>query len=453
MSKSKKSKMEKKRRGFFGIFFGVILWTLLIVIVAAASLTGYIWIDMIRDPVETLALEEYEQSAPDPEFRHLSFSEDGRMTQSYDEGDIGYFCAQYMKKENIDLESYIADYPDIQLKGIRIELNGDGAGLCAEGAYKRIRLVARLNFTIEMENGLIRTALSDVNIAGIRIPVSLIDWVFKTHIARESLDYEPELAVLESIEKLEVGDGVISISGPMSTKMLDDSSLPENRIRIMRLSQKDVRYVGALLDSDDSDPAVRYSPMLPVLMEDPDQYTEFLDQLFRVRSATFVRQLGIGWKNYKMAMRWYPEFDEWQYEKIRESVYDEYYVCFRFLKTIASKLSDAWSSGRIQEGSSGLTYGGGSFSFTSFFGSDYRLYRPFFGLDDAKLCICRTSGTSSRIGILTRGTDGFGYVVVCEGYDDYRILPLREEVFTGYMNSTELVEILLYDTDQFAVKV
>ncbi len=435
-------KKEKKKRGFFGVLFGVLFWLIVTVVLAAGSLTGYIWNSMRTDPVVTMMPEEWRESEPDSSFRHLSFSSDGRMTQSYDEGDAAYFCAGYMEFEHIDPRSYVEDLPGVELTGIKVELKEGRASMCAEGTLKGIRLIARVIFNTEFRDGTVILTPSELRIANIAVPVSLIDRFFKTEIESSVFEYDLDNVLLSNIEKFEIGDGCVSVTGPMSTEILEGTELGTDRIRIMRLSQKSVPYIGELLDSKETDPAVRYATLLEKITEDPDEYLSFLDQLFSVRSAAFINRLGLHTKNYGLGLRWMTDFEQMKYVNVRNELYDEYYVIYRFLKTISGRLSSAYGSGRISAG---------NISYKEFFGSDYKFYGPFLDLDNAKGCVCRTS-YGSYFGILLRGADGFGYVIACEG-DDFRILPLKESVFEDLMSSGSTPEIQLNNQELFSAAV
>ncbi|MBP0986388.1 MAG: hypothetical protein J6P39_05205, partial [Oscillospiraceae bacterium] len=118
-----KRNREKKKRGFFGVLFGTIGVLILIVLLSAAGLAAYLIISMDRDPVVTRTVQEYADTQPDTSFRHLSFTEDGMMTQSYSGEDIGWFISQLMAKEKIDPESYLDDIPvpDLELRGFDLQ--------------------------------------------------------------------------------------------------------------------------------------------------------------------------------------------------------------------------------------------------------------------------------------------------------------------------------------------
>ena len=104
----KKSK-EKKKRGFFRIFLGTIVTLISLVILSAAGLGIFLYLNMKNDPVTVNSLEEYINTPADTEFRHLSFSKDGWMTQTFDDSDVRYFLARYLKDEGIDLQDYFTD--------------------------------------------------------------------------------------------------------------------------------------------------------------------------------------------------------------------------------------------------------------------------------------------------------------------------------------------------------
>ena len=76
----KKSK-EKKKRGFFRIVFGTIAALISLVILSAAGLGIYLYLNMKNDPVTVNSLEEYIKAPADTEFRHLSFSRQAPATR------------------------------------------------------------------------------------------------------------------------------------------------------------------------------------------------------------------------------------------------------------------------------------------------------------------------------------------------------------------------------------
>ena len=238
----------------------------------------------------------------------------------------------------------------------------------------------------------------------------------------------------------------------MATEILDYAELSENRLRVMRLSQSKYSYAAAVLDTQGDDPAVRYSAILPVIEEDPDEFIVFLDQLFTVTSATATRKVGIGQKNFGIAERWFPGFDEYGYDSRRSEAYDEYYVCFRFLSTISARISDDYSYGRLRRSGGEFLYYGEPFSFEEYFGSSYKLYRPFFGMEEGRMCTAKKEkGSSEYPAMLLRGNDRCGFAVVIYGSDHYSILPLKEDAFIQYLASDTVPELLLSDTDQFGL--
>lgn len=447
-----KSEKQKKKRGFFGILFRLIGIIILIILIAAAGLSAFILVKMNRDPVETRSIQEYLDSEPDLSFRHLSFNDDGVMTQSYSEEDIGYFLGRYLESEGIDPEALLTEIPvkGIELKGFDLELDPDRTAVCAECTWKKIRIVGRFLADVRSDNGNIVLSLSGIEIAGIRIPVSLIDRCFKTNLAEMSVVYSPEPALIREISDISVGEGKVDITGLMETEFLDYTDLSENRIRVTRLSQERYGYAAATLDTLGDDPAVRFAAIIPVVKADPERYVDYLDQLFTLISATATRKIGIGYKNFGIALRWFPDFDEYDYTDRRSEAYDEYYVCFRFLKTISTKISGDYYAGRLRTSGNGFSYYGDPFSFDDYFGSDYRIYRPFFGMDEGRMCIARREeGSYGNPAMLLRGNDGCGFLVVIYGAEDYSILPLKEEVFLKYLGSDDLPQIVLSDTGQF----
>ena len=447
-----KREREKKERGFFRKLFGAIGVIILIVLIAAVSLSAYILISMKRDPVVSRSIQDYMGSQPDASFRHLSFTEDGRMTQSYSEDDIGYFIGNYLESEDIDPGSFLDEVPvsDLELKGFDLQLQTGKSAVCVEGAWRGIRIVARVLMDIRTEGDSITVTPDAFEIAGIRIPVSLIDRLFKTDIASISMDYSPELALLREVSEITSGEGRLDFTGPMATDILDYTDLSENRIRVTRLCQKKYGLAAPVLDTQGDDPAVRYASLIPLITEDPDRYLEYLDQLFTLISATATRKIGIGYKNYKMALRWFPDFYEYDYTDPRTEAYDEYYVCFRFLKTITTKIASDYSSGRLSISGSGCTYDGRAFSFEDYFGSSFRIYRPFFGMEEGRMCAAKKSADAGSCpAMLLRGCDGYGFVVAVFGAEVYSILPLKEEEYQQYLSSETVPVILLSDAAQF----
>jgi hypothetical protein len=441
-----KRNRKKKRRGFFGMLFGTIGVLILIVLLSAAGLAAYVLISMNRDPVVTRTVQEYADTQPDTSFRHLSFTEDGMMTQSYSEEDIGWFISQLMAKEKIDPESYLEDIPvpDLELRGFDLQLDEDRTAVCVEGAWRTIRIVARVLVDIDLIDGAVTVSPDAVEIAKIKIPFSLIDRYFKTDIAVQSVSYAPEPVVMKEITEISSGEGKLSFTGPMATEILDYAELPENRLRITRLSLKDYRYAAAVLDTQGEDPAVRYAAILPVITEDPDEYVEFMDQLFSLVSATANRKIGLSQKNLKMALRWMPEYEEYGYTDRRNESYDAYYVCFRMFKTISTKIARDYASGRLKVSGNEFTYNGKTFSFEDYFGSSFKIYRPFLGMDEGRMCIAKKERPSgSNAAMLLRGTDGFGYLVAIFGADAYSIIPLEEEMYRQYLASDTVPVIVI----------
>ncbi len=450
-----KSEKQKKKRGIFGTLFGVIGTVILTLLLAAIGLTAYLLISMKRDPVVTRTLQEYAQTEPDPSFEHLSFTEEGYMTQTYSEEDIGFFIAKYLDKEKIDPWSLLEEVPvsDLSLKGFDIRLENGGAVVCAEGAWRSIRLTARALLNIDADKGTIILSPDAVKLAGIRIPVSLIDRFFKTDIADQSLSYAPETVLLSEIARASAEDGKISFTGPMATEFLDYNDLSENRIRMTRLCQKDYAFAAATLDTEGADPAERYAVILPDISEEADTYNDYLDKLFCLLSGTAVRKTAMYQNNFGMALRWFPETYEYSYNDRRPKAYDEYYVCFRQFKTISAKIAGDYSSGRLRIGKDKVTYNGKAFSFEDYFGSNYRFYRPFLEMDGGRMCTARRQkGSSANAAMLLRGKDGCGFLVVIYRAENYSIIPVREDAFLGFMASDTVPEILLSDTAQFTGK-
>ena len=441
-----KREKKKKKRGFFGVLFGTIGMLILIVLLSVAGLAAYLLISMNRDPVVTRTLQEYADTQPDTSFQHLSFTEDGMMTQSYSEEDIGWFIGKLLEKQKIDPESFLEDIPvpDLEFKGFDLQFENGGASVCAEGAWRGIRLVGRVLLDIGEEDGEVTVSLDAFQVAGIKIPVTLIDRYFKTDIAAQSVSYSPELALMSVISEVTAGEGKLSFTGPMATEILDYSELPENRLKITRLSLKDYRYAAPVLDTEGDDPAVRYAAILPVITEDPSEYVGFLDQLFSLVSATANRKIGLGYKNLKMALRWMPEYEEYGYTDRRDESYDAYYVCFRMFKTITTKIARDYSSGRLKVSANEVTYSGKTFSFEDYFGNSFKIYRPFLGMDEGRMCVAKKETRSgSNAAMLLRGADGFGYLVTVFGAEKYSIIPLEEELFRQYLASDTVPVIVI----------
>ena len=137
----KKSK-EKKKRGFFRILFGTIAALISLVILSAAGLGIYLYTNMKNDPVTVNSLEEYIKAPADTEFRHLSFSKDGWMTQTFDDSDVRYFLARYLKDEGIDLQDYFTDtgIDGLNYDGFTAHLIPEQLEITGVGRYKSIRL-------------------------------------------------------------------------------------------------------------------------------------------------------------------------------------------------------------------------------------------------------------------------------------------------------------------------
>ncbi len=447
----KKSK-EKKKRGFFRIFLGTITALISLVILSAAGLGIYLYLNMKNDPVTVNSLEEYINTPADTEFRHLSFSKDGWMTQTFDDSDVRYFLARYLKDEGIDLQDYFTDtgIDGLSYEGFTAHLIPGQLEIPGVGRYKSIRLVARILMDITMNEGVITAVPAKIRIAGVSVPVSLIDRYLKTDIGSQVFEYQPEEVFLSSIGRFSVEEGSVSFSGPMNTYLIDDAPLLKSRLMLMRLGLEEIRYAGSAIDSVGTDPAVRYRDILEVAVQKPEEFIEFLRHVFSITTMPKTIGLGIQTKNYAMAERWYPDFNANDFVSLSNEVYDKYYVLYRFMKNISGSIASGFSSGRLRVRGDGIYYNGNPFSAKEFFGSNYKFYTPFFELEEGKMCTVRKqAGARQYAGMLIRGADDHGYLMVFYGEDSYDILEVKEEVFQAAMNSSELTDFNLSARDNF----
>ena len=452
MDLSRKEKKVKKKAGFFRILFGTIGALVFLVVLTAAGLGYYVFRNMKNDPITVATLKEYAKEPADTSFSHISFTGEGWMTQTFCDSDVRFFLSKYMDDQKIDPNDYIADtgVDGLELEGITAGIVPDQLEIGAVGAYKGIRLVARVYLDLTYSEGEIRAVPEKIKIAGVPVPVSLIDRYFNTDIQSMSFEYRPDEVFLSSIESMEVNEGRLSFSGPMNTYIIDDVPINRTRIMLMRLGQRNVKHAGAAIGTKGTDPAVRYGYVLGELTEDPEQFKEFLGEAFSVTSAARTVSLGIGYKNYGMAKRWYPEFDANDFTAPREETYDTYYVLFRYMLTISEKISSAYSSGRLRAGSDGFYYNGSPFSFKDFFGSNYKLYDSFFGLENARMCKFRKSaGGQVYPAILLRGVDDYGYVLAVYSSGQYDAFVMKEDAFTGLMESSSVPEVILDKPELF----
>ena len=449
---SGKEKRARKKHGFFGILFGTIGALVFLVILAAAGLGYYVIRTMKNDPITVATLKEYAKEPADTSFCHIAFTEEGWMTQTFCDSDVRYFLSKYMEDQKIDPNDYAdqAGIDGLELEGITAGLVPGQLEVGAVGGYKGIRLVARIYLDLTYREGEIAAVPDRIKVAGVTVPVSLIDRYFKTDIQSMSFEYKPDEVFLSSIESMEVTQGRISFRGPMNTFIIDDVPINRTRIMLMRLGQRKVKYAGAAIGTKGTDPAVRYGYVLGILTEDPEHFKEFLGEAFSVTSAARTVALGISYKNYGMAMRWYPEYDANDFTSPREETYDTYYVLFRYMLTMSNQISSSFSSGRLKAGSDQFYYNSRPFSFQDFFGSSYKLYNSFFGRENARMCTVRKEAGGQRyVGILLRGVDDYGYVLAVYSPGQYEAFVMNEDAFVSLMDSQTTPQVILSDMDLF----
>jgi len=440
-----KKKKEKKKRGFFFRLLKTVLIMILAVLIIAAGLALYLLLSMKFDPSVNLPPEEWKETEPDTSVSKLAFDADGNMTEYYDGSDVMY-CLSYLMSDNkIDPADYMTSVEGLSFTGLSADIGEDDLALCGEADYRGIRLVARVCVDlISTDEWKLLGTVRAVRIAGIEIPVGLIDRVLGTSIADETVpvDYEP--VFLTRIDSAAAAGGRLAVTGPLRTDLLDHSIMTLGRHRIMRLAQKELTYVGAALETEGDDPAVRFAPVLPMLQEQPDEFFEFMRQLFSVSSATFTSQLGIQYKDHAVCERWFTGFDNVEYMRLREQYRDEYNVVYRYLKSISSLVSSRFSSGKLQLKDDGAYCNGDLYDPEGFFGAGYKVYGEFLDLDSSVMCAVReTAGSSAKPGMLIRGADGSAMVIGFTGGDVWTIRPVPEEDFTSLAGSSGLPEVLL----------
>lgn len=433
-----------RKRSAFAKIAGIIGGLLLAVFIAAAVLIGCAIWKMKTDDVMTYTLEEALDIEPDPGFPHLSFTEDGIMTQSYSDLDLTWFIAKQLKNEAFDPADHLPKIVGLTMDRGAVAIKDGYAQAVIEAAYKGIRLILRVNCQVSFEPGgqVLTGRLKAVEVLGAEIPVSFLDSILRTGLSDTEITYQIENVLLKEVDSITMSEGALSFSGPVDTDLFENHAMDETRIRIMRLTQKSEDLASPLMDSDSEDPAERLSPIIDRLVGEPDLFVEMMDQLFVASTATFTRQLGLTYKNNGLAQRWFTVYDELGYIDLRQSLYDEYYVMYRFLKSMTTKMSGAYTAGRFRNGENGMTYNGAPFDPESFFGRDYKLLRPFFSFEEGKLCeVLKSNNQGKRLGAILPGTDGFGHLVIFRDSNTFEIVPLPEEQYEMYMRETGQIVI------------
>lgn len=456
--------MKSKNRSFGSVFFSVLGMILLALLITAVVLFFVVRAKMADAELRLDDVVSYAHSQPDSRTQHLSFSPDAKMTVSFDKSDLWYFLYRYYDGEEwLEKTNGTLSGLHLELTGLGMDISEDGIIFDVEMYHRNTRLAFSVLCKISCTEGVITVRPSDLIILGHKVSLSRFT---STKLAKTlkitkqnmAFTYTPELTFMREIETISLGNGILSLTGEMSTEFLEQNVISSQRIMVMRFTQKECCYAGPVLDDYCDDPAVCYATLLPLLQDDPGLYTEFLDQFFALKTPKFLE---LEKKNEGIVYRWFPQFRE-DYTQVIFDVRERYERYLSLLSSMAQYTSDAFAAKKTFAVANGeLTYKKAPFSFDSFYGGYSGAYRSAVDLENARPClyIRSTVGYGSYLpvsrlidseaslscpvvpdlgyapGILVRGADGFPYVLAFTGGEEFEAIVLDEDCFRDLMSS------------------
>ena len=461
--------MKKKKKKSFGhVLFSVIGWLLLAIVLALVAAVFLIRDRLAKEPLVLDDIHACAETASTGSAAHLSFDADANMTVIFDKNDLWYFLLHYYGENWMEEKNESLSAVHLRLTGLGLELSEqDGIVLNVEASFYKSRLAFRVPCRMTFADGTLTVRPVDVVILGHAISVNRLvssRLARLLQIKKEDLffTYTPELTYLESIDRVHIGDGTISLTGKLSTAWLEQSVISSSRIAVMRLMQESCRYIGPVLDLYTSDPSGCYDPLLPVVQAEPGIFTRFLSEYYTLIPSA---SRGLAEKNEGMLWRWYPEFQS-DFTADSFQVREDYEICFKILKSISSKVSSIFSGKSVTVRKGQLLYKNNPFSLESVFAENYRMYSAYFDLENSRVCFYLRflygypaytalsklidgedsvssppeKGMSYAPALLLRGSDGFPYLLAFTGNDEFEIREIDEELYFS-LHTTELVPV------------
>ena len=450
--------MEKKKKSIVGRILGILG---ILLVAAIAFCVIYVFtagqkVDrsgaLFGDPTATDFVPETTGTAA-----HLSFSKDADMSLILDEGDLVYFFTRAAGENWTGKLDRFLPF-GLKLTGIGLDVKPEGISVLAELCRGKLVIPVEALCRADYENGEIRLAPERISVLGITRDAEFL--LARLGYSPEDLSWscKPKTLFMKEIETLELQDGFVMLTGKLATDYLVDSSVDEGRSVVMRFSQKTSCYAGAVLnESTVDDPTVCFAPILDRLQNDPAFFTTYLSQLFRVISPGTGKVTDM---NYGLIYRWFPEIkDSYSDERTEENASFQMHV--HSLSSLTDYVLTRYHGKKLMIRDGEFLLNKDSFTAESFYTDNYGTYRNLYtDIDNSRFCLCllqedghkgnpklseicdspeSISGETDKslryaIGILLRGADGTGFVLVFPD-DGCQITPLDEDVFLELMSS------------------
>ena len=456
----------KKKRSIAGMIFGIIGILLAaaiafcVIFVFTAGKRGDWSGGVFGDPAAPDFIPETTGTAA-----HLSFSKDADMSLLLDEGDLVWFFSRAAGEDWAEKVDRFLPF-GLKLTGIGLDVKPEGLTLLAELRRGKLTVPLEALCRVDYENGEILMAPEKITALGIALDAESFLACIGYSPEDLSWSYTPENLFMNKIERLELLDGFVKLTGKLATDYLVDSSVDEGRSLVMRFSQKSSCYAGAVLnESTVEDPEVCFAPISDRLQEDPAFFTTFLSQLFRVITPGpgDLKEMNCG-----LIYRWFPDIhDSYADERTEENATFQMHV--HALSSLTDYVLTGYHGKKLTIRNGVFLLNKEDFTAESFYTDNYITYRNLYSdIDNSRFCLCllqedghagnpklseicdsveSISGEADKslryaLGILLRGADGSGFVLVFPD-DGCRITPLPEDVFLELINAEK---VPVYDT-------
>ena len=453
-----------KKRSGAKIFLTIVAALLVVILLAAGGMLAYIVSQMNKVPVEIDDVNASLAAQPMTLRERLRFEDDGSMHFTLDENDVWWFISQ---KQGADFEeklaAALAEY-HLSYDGIGLTLGGDECFGYLKCHLAFIPVNVRVSLRIQYDGNSITAAAAAIETLGRTFSTEYLLEKFGADLSEPLFSYEPASSFLSQIRSITVGEGTLTVSGPMETRSVSTVDLTEVQLAYSRLMFEDFSFAGPVVASYDQDPAVCYASLLPALQKDASVYGEYLEQLFAMMPAFEIPALANRSINHGFFDRWYGEMDLSAYSSKSTQHDNDFMVAQRFVQSALGRLYTAYKKGELKIRSSQFTLSGKPFTFEALYGDEYTYYSRMIPMESGRLCLVgggakkdgialsSTADSASQfsaevkrssiygLGILMRGADGYPYMLHLKwnpamSYYDYAAEIVSEADFSTMMNT------------------
>ena len=453
-------KKQKKKKGFFGKFFSLIGWLLLLALILAAIFVFVINERLKSEEVTADSIDAYLEAESGDFASHYIFSPDYTLEVVLDKSDVWYYLSNELEDGWFESINRTLSSFDAELRSVGLNLERQ-LSVDAELYIKDIRVPVTLECSVETDGNTVKVTADTVKILWFEWSVTEIEELIHTEI-NACMEFEPELTFLKSIESVSTLDGCVILSGQLSPDFLQQDFLSELKLSFMKLCMDDYAVVGRLMKAYTEDPETCLESVIEGICADAGEFEKIYDRCLCLNAYSSEQLAG---KNYGMLKRWmksYRGLDEYIIE------YTEFIgntdLVLRCLQGMSSIVCENYAGKKITIKERYLQYNKKDLTFANLFGDSYITYANLLNLGSARFCFYKgddiaddvknmkfpkiseimdsteslsetvDSNTVFALALMIEGDDGGGYLIIFNRAGDFKIQQLESAEFLRFID-------------------